>query len=109
MAKKLNGIIKYNIIDEGCLIGIFTNTHIEQIYPEMAKKIINSEGLAGKYNCEYLAPDKMHDCKLHIKGDKKNEKIFRFKWFDGSSVKPFNEGIGMKIDDKTIIVSYWEV
>ena len=110
---KLKGIVKYSIDLDGCLVGIFTNTTgrindgYSEIFPEMAKKNPNDENetIVGVYRCYTFDNDPQ--CILQISADG-NDKVFHFEWFTLEISKPFHRGIGMQIDDKTIIVSYWQ-
>ncbi|MEI8280758.1 MAG: hypothetical protein WCG87_13450, partial [Bacteroidota bacterium] len=101
----MNGIIKYNIEHNGCLVGIYTNTGEpnHDIYPDMAKKKQNggSSGIEGEYDALYFNSDPK--CELHIERDSKNENVFHFKWFSMGNPNPFHIGIGIKVDEKTIL------
>ncbi len=115
MEQNLNGIIKYNIEPDGCLTGIFSNNDSKinpsqcDIYPEIAKKRSSDNlgnNLVGTYDCFFFGGKP--NCKLEII-ESENEMVFHFEWSTKKEPEPFHRGIGMRIDEKTIVVAYWHV
>lgn len=106
---EINGVIKYNIEHDGCLIGIYTNyngSNSSDISPEIAKRIephdASTDPICGRYECKYISEPE--NCELFIAPDT-NENVYHFKWVweDGTE----HLGIGMKFD-RMIVVSYWK-
>ena len=112
-----HGLIIYEITDNGNLLtGRYTNTGDgSQTRPpydidsEIARKDPKdpyyNKGIEGAYTSRYTQtypdPNIVTPCTLDIT---KYGEVYEFVWSD--SIGPFFKGIGMKVDDNHIVVSY---
>ena len=101
---KFNGIALYDIQMNGCLNGVYTNTGAcGEICNEINKKKKSSTSAAdtivGEYDCLYF--DQQGELTI-TKPSKDN--VYHFSWdIDGQQ----HEGVGYKMNDRQIAVSYW--
>lgn len=101
---KFWGIVVYDILEHGCLNGIWTNTaNNGAISNEMAKQIENKDNedrLIGSYQVSWIEPKdcKSHSCKLNIT---KENSLYTLTWGDDFI------GEGFKMNNK-LVVTYWK-
>ena len=102
------GTMLYDIIEDGCLSGVWTNTHTEpkRVMNEIARKKKSEEKdpIAGEYYVSW-----MEEKGGPVSGTLKVEsKIthYAFEWI--VSGKTSFRGVGLLIGDKRLAVTYWE-
>lgn len=97
------GIVIYDILEDGCLNGIWTNTaNNGAISNEIAKKINCKEnGLTGDYSVCWIEPSdcKSHSRKLNIT---ENNSLYTLTWSDKFI------GEGFKMNNK-LVVTYRKI
>jgi len=105
------GIVLYEIELNGCLNGVYTNDGCDGlIYNEIATKHspFENDDIAGTYDCSYFEDNNMRkDVELSITRKKKKARIFDFKWSMKGRV--LFEGIGFKMNNRQVAVTYWEI
>jgi hypothetical protein len=109
MQPHVQGIVLYTIEANGCLNGVFTNSHTgNTIYNEIAKRRDSKERyplIEGTYDCYYFDDDRQgHEAVLKI-----DPLIagYEFTWeVDG---KPWFKGTGYRMNQHQLAVSYWSI
>jgi len=102
-----HGLHIYEILENGNLLtGVFINTtKYSDIDSEIArKKDYDDKGVGGKYECRYINtsdPDTVTHCTLEIT---KHNEVYEFVWTENGTI--VYEGIGMKVGNNHIAVSY---
>ncbi len=97
------GIVVYEILEDGCLNGIWTNTANNGVISnEIAKKIKdkeNNNSLIGTYQVSWIEPsNESNQCILSINNI---DSLYTLNWGDEY------KGKGFKMNNK-LIVTYWE-
>ena len=104
------GIIKFEIKENGCLNGLWSNTAnttADYLFNEIARKKDNSEpkNLAGEYFVSWLeANEAAINGTLKII-DKSNS--YELEWFDKEN-KSCYKGKGLKIEKDLLVAVYWK-
>ena len=101
------GIICYQIEQDGCLNGVFSNEIIDgHIYNETANKITdNFDELIGDYNCYYFNDGSSHsNVKLKIRLKEGKRKTYKVKW--ESENKTVYKGTGYILNEKQFVVQF---
>ena len=105
---QLWGMMLYDIIEEGCLSGVWTNTHTElkKIMTEIArkKKADSKDTIAGEYYVSWI-DEKGGPISGTLKVEAKIAH-YAFEWI--VSGKTFFRGVGMLMGEKRLAVTYWE-
>ena len=105
---QLWGMMLYDIIEEGCLSGVWTNTHTElkKIMTEIArkKKADSKDTIAGEYYVSWI-DEKGGPISGTLKVEAKITH-YAFEWI--VSGKTFFRGVGMLMGEKRLAVTYWE-
>lgn len=112
MNPKFHGIAVFEIIENGNILsGCYTNTVLNHtkwydILSELSKKkTFDNKGVEGLYECTYVdwRSTVVFKCALEIVN---LNGVYEFKWKSGTNVE--FEGIGMKVGNNHITVSYIE-
>ena len=109
----VDGIILYTIESGGCLNGVFTNKKLDgEIYNEIARKHTETgdNDLSGEYNCFYFDTGEEQNLRCNAElsiGIKNGTKgTYSLLWeIDG---KPVFEGLGYHMNEKQLVVHYWD-
>ncbi|HPS72091.1 MAG TPA: hypothetical protein PLM70_07545 [Bacteroidales bacterium] len=110
--KELWGFVVYDIMDDGCLNGIWTNSYAQenQLMNEIARKekISNDNiEIAGHYKLAWIEPNE----KKPITGTliitkKPDENTYLVEWRNGNKIAFY--GKGLILGKKKLVVYYWE-
>ena len=118
------GIQLYDIDLNGCLNGVYTNIPAKgRIYNEIARKMSSKENeeleikyndkIVGDYNCRWFDLGNavggyiLEIRKLEIrKREPTTHSVYTFRWRTKNGIPKF-EGIGYKMNERQIAVSYW--
>ena len=123
MSTTLDGVIVYEILPNGCLNGVFSNDHPDNVnhemFNEIAKKVSNIDNnggdeIFGNYICSYIDfGNEVEICDLVIKPGHKRQNGRRcqydFIWQDKITKKIKFEGSGWRTRANQITVSYRDV
>ncbi|MDB5136010.1 MAG: hypothetical protein JWP37_2613 [Mucilaginibacter sp.] len=114
IGKTLNGIVVYEILPDGCLNGVYSNTHKDtknQIFNEMARKnsLFDEDKIDGIYACSNIdLANLVYTCELDI-ANTNNQ--YTLKWYEITSkrnrILKF-EGIGWRTRKNQLTVMYWD-
>ena len=106
----VKGVALYNIELDGCLNGVFTNDNIDgQIFNEIAKisTSIGADGLSGIYHCFYFdSGNSRNDAELTIGIANGTTKKYDFSWVVNNKI--VFKGVGYKMNEKQVVVHYWD-
>ncbi len=106
------GIVLYDIEKNGCGNGVFTNTPNDgKIFNEIIQKIDryndSTDCVVGDYRAMWFDVNngKEYNCVLKVRLKAGCNSTYIFQWKKGS--KTTFEGVGYKMNDRQIAVSYW--
>jgi len=98
----------YDIIEDGCLVGVWTNTHTEskKVLNEIArkKKGDDKDPVAGEYYVSWIE-EKGGPVSGTLKVESKIT-YYSFEWI--VSGKTSFKGVGILMGEKKLAVTYWE-
>jgi len=106
----LHGVIIYNILNNNCLTGTWTNSDHGNVLTESAKKFTdaNKDSIIGTYVCSYIEEGgAVFKGILSIRSFK--DKTYKLEWeinkIDNSGTFKF-EGVGFEFAKNRLAVSY---
>ena len=105
---QLWGMMVYDIIEDGCLMGVWTNTHTEskKVLHEIArrKKGNEKDPVAGEYYVSWIE-EKGGPVSGTLKVEAKITH-YSFEWI--VSGKTSFKGVGIMMGEKRLAVTYWD-
>lgn len=103
------GIVKYEIIGDGCLNGIWNNNDTSKngvIMNEIArKKDKDKNNIEGEYSLSWIEPDQ--DPIVGTLSIKLNGIAYEFEW-NIDKRGPVYKGIGLMVGEVNLIAFYWK-
>lgn len=106
---ELHGVIVYDILNNDCLTGTWTNTDHHAILTDSAKKFDGSTiDIDGNYICSYIDIDRVVSSGSLIITKVVGQPTYQFEWnFPNANNPPIRfSGIGFKFSKNKIAVSY---
>ena len=106
---ELHGVIVYDILNNDCLTGTWTNTDHQTILTDNAKKFNGSTNdIVGDYVCSYIDIDRVVNSGNLTVTPVAGHPTYLFKWtFPNENNPPIRfSGIGFKFSKNKIAVSY---
>jgi len=101
---KFWGVVVYEIVNDKCLTGLWTNNDPEKngaLMNEIARKR-HENGNISDYDVSWIEPNQEPTIgKLKITH---NKNVYDFEWFVGG--KPIFKGIGMQVGPKQLVAFY---
>ena len=104
--KDIRGIIVYEIKDDGCLNGTWTNNDVEGVVMnEIAKKVgTDTHVVRGDYIVAFIDFNgDVFKGKLSID---QNGSVYNLKWYIENADLNY-EGIGLRFGNNNLVASYW--
>lgn len=108
------GIVLYDIELNGCLNGVYANEQNPTagvIFNEIARKIKNTRGIIGEYDCFYFETGNRRQrntrCNaILIISPTTHANVFKFEWLELPSRTRVFMGVGYQMNDRQIAVHY---
>jgi hypothetical protein len=108
---KFEGVVSYERLPNGCLNGVFSNTHPDtknKIFNEIAKKKSPHDEtdaiIEGEYNCCYMDEKELYMRDLKITP---NNGRYDLTWTNQENNEIVFEGFGWQTRNNELTVIYW--
>ena len=104
--KELHGIVIFEMKEDGCLNGLWTNNQEKgEVYNEIAKKFSGDKNcFTGLYSDSWIQEDEIVNGKLRVSEE---NGIYTLEWIYEEN-KPHYKGSGFKFGN-LLVATYWQV